>query len=370
MSPRLAFPEQRFRSRQSLLTFYKFLLQSRSVWVGHMPTNKVDHLAALLVNTSSVFYTQGKPITKQLSTCIDPSLPLLSLQNSLGLEASGAAPAETGEAQGDKGKMSNKQTAFVASAAALGAIVLAIGAFFGSRYAMKKRASSGESLQGSRNSGSGSSFSSRRPYRNVPSYDDISAPMDRVSLPRDSQYYGSQSDYPATERDMMRDSFDSRAPPTSLPDAPSVYRRSMNSERTNPLARNGESSYYPTERSFARTGPSGSGSSVQSEILGSQRASMEIPIRDTWWKHASQWNDPTGGGDPMRGYSVMSDPVPESGRIVTLGSRPFSASTYSTLRTPASSGYGNPFGPTTPFGNNNKPSKISAPYLQDNSLML
>ena len=349
-----------------------------------MPSKKVDFLAALMANTSSELYTSKKPITKQLSTCIDPSLPLLTLQNSLGIDPSGSSTAE--EPDENAGKMSNKTTAFVASAAALGAIVLAVGAFFGSRYAIKKRKIAAEdSLHGSRYSGSDASFSSPPRHHDIPGFSSAAAPMDNCLLsapmnennndyPRDSEFYGTQSDYPVTERDSMRDTYASLPPTGPLPPPPEAYRQSTNSETIAPLARNGASSYYPTERSYRTTLRSGSGSSVQSEILGPRQASMEIPIRDTWWKHASQWNDAGGHADAARGYSVMSDPAPKSGRIVTL-ERPFSASTYSTLRTADGGGFNsaNPFSQATPFGRrwpSTKPSKISAPYLQDNSLML
>lgn len=348
-----------------------------------MPSKKVDFLAALMANTSSELYTSKKPITKQLSTCIDPSLPLLTLQNSLGIDPSGSSTAE--EPDENAGKMSNKTTAFVASAAALGAIVLAVGAFFGSRYAIKKRKIAAEdSLHGSRYSGSDSSFASPSQHRNLPAFSSAAAApmdndlraarMDEEDYARDSEYYGTQSDYPVTERDSMRDTYASLPPTGPLPAPPEVHRQDRNCETIAPLARNGASSYYPTERSFRTTVRSGSGSSVQSEILGMRQASMDVPIRDTWWKHASQWNDAGPQDEGARGYSVMSDPAPKSGRIVTL-ERPFSASTYSTLRTADGGSFNsaNPFSHTTPFGQrlpSTKPSKISAPYLQDNSLML
>lgn len=349
-----------------------------------MPTKKVDYLAALLVNSSSVFYTEGKPIVKQLSSCVDPSLPLLSLQNSLGLEPE----TEGGDGAGakDDEKLSNKQTAFVASAAALGAIVLAVAAFFGSKYAMKKRAGSSRSDQDNSSlySNDNSSFTSRS--RGIPGYETAAAPMDEDQYDdraRNSDYYGSQSEYPMTERDSMRDTMrdtygkaSTRPPTMPLPEPPEAYRDSYNSYGGAPLARaNGQSSFYPTERSFVDTARSGSGSSVQSEMLDGTRrqSSVDIPLRDTWWKHASQWHQPGDHAGNQRGQSVMSDPVPKSGRVVTFD-RPFSASTMSSLQTAEGGGFGSlgPFGNQHPFGNApyNKPGKISGPYLQDNSLML
>lgn len=347
------------------------------MWVGHVPTKKVDHLAALLVNTSSKLYSSKQPVIKQLAGCIDPSLPLLSLQNSLGLDPTDEDPTAAHGTE-KAGKMSNKTTAFVASAAALGAIVVAVGAFFASRYAMKKRAEAAASTsQRTRSSGS----SSQRQYASGQNFDAAVTPMDHLDYSRDS--YGAQSDYPVTERDSMRDTYASRTPTRARADPPDEYRDSVYSDMSRPLDRQGGSSYYPTERSYGQTARSrsrrsASGSSVQSEILGTRPTSGEIPIRDTWWKHASQWNDPNGPEAHHRGHSVMSDPVPKSGRIVTLD-RPFSASSYSTLRTADGAGgvgsfnQSNPFGYGTPFGHrvpSTKPRKISAPYLQDNSLML
>lgn len=345
-----------------------------------MPTKKVDHLAALIVNTSSVFYTEGKPIVKQLSGCVDGSLPLLSLQNSLGLEPESAN--DKGESGQDDEKLSNKQTALVASAAALGAIVLAVGAFFASKFAMSRRARSirGDQDNTSRYSSGGSSFVSRGHHR--PEYETAAAPFEPSydDRPRDSEYYGTQSEYPVTERDSMRDTYGraSEAPTIPLPEPPEAYRDSYASYSGAPLARsNGHSSYYPTERSFINTARSGSGSSVQSDMLGGTRrqSSVDIPMRDTWWKHASQWNQPAEPTEDVRGVSVMSDPVPQSGRVVTFD-RPFSASTLSSLQT--AQGVGGGFGSAGPFGNkhpfgrasHSKPAKISGPYLQDNSLML
>lgn len=228
-----------------------------------MPTKKVDYLAALLVNRSSELYQSDSPIIKQLAGCIDPSLPVLSLQNSLGLDPSDSNPTDDKGTAANTSKMSNKTTAFVASAAALGAIVVAVGAFFGSRYAMKKRAEAAAGAsQGSRSSGSGSSFSSRRQYRSGPDYGSAAAPMDQSDYqsdyPRDSEYYGTQSEYPVTERDSMRDTYGSYAsrPPTGpLPDPPEGYRQSFDSESRPPTGRQGASSFYPTERSYGAPCP-------------------------------------------------------------------------------------------------------------------
>lgn len=354
------------------------VFRRRSVWVGHMPTAKVNELSELITNSSSPFYTEGKPIIRQLSSCVDPSLPLLSLQNSLGLAPDADPDAANGE--NDEGRMSNKKTAFVASAAALGAIILAVGAFFGSKYAMNRKAESAHSQRDdeSYHSGSSRSFTSRS--QEIPGYDTAAAPMEQMGgLARDSEYYGSQSDYPVTERDDMRDTYgraSTRPPTMPLPEPPEAYRDSYDSALAAPLVRNGQSSFYPTERSFINTARSGSGSSVQSEVIGSGRrqSSVDIPIRDTWWKHASQWGHQAGEVDNTRIQSVMSDPVPKSGRVISFD-RPFSASSMSTLRTAdggAAFGSMGPFGNGNPFGNapHGKPAKISGPYLQDNSLML
>jgi hypothetical protein len=323
-----------------------------------MPTKEVDPLAELLLNTSSIFYQDRKPVVRELARCVDPSLPLLSFHNALGLDDSDGS--DTYEDGGPK--MSSKTTGLVASAAALGAIVLGIAAFFGHKYAMKKRAEarhsqhSGEDEGGIDRHSNTSSFGGLGPGAESPSRPPV---MDRDRL--NSDYYGAPSDYPVTERPFSN-LLASMAPVSSSLNTslPTAYRQSGSSQfaGSSPSAL---PTSRPAEPSGLNTVRSGSGSSVQSEMLGTRRrqSSMEIPIRPSWWKHASQWNDPSAPVHPDRDSEYI-DPMPATGRVVTFD-RPYTVS---------SSYSGTSLARTDGRRRSKGISNISSPYLQDNSLML
>lgn len=130
----------------------------------------------------------------------------------------------------------------------------------------------------------------------------------------------------------------------------------------------------PVNQSYLDTVRSGSGSSVQSEMLHTRRrvSSMDIPIRNTWWKHQSQWENPAQGQGSSGSPPLPSLPPPGPQPSHLRESRPYSgSSTYSTLRNfNGPPGFPSSQPGTLKRGHKRTSTKISTPFLQDNSLML
>lgn len=283
--------------------------------------------------------------------------------------------------------MSNKKTAIVASAAALGAIVLGVGGFFGSRYALRKRAEARHSQQTGMEDDDGNDAPTFDGTSDSvqPGYKPLMVPplqnnMQNSDLQPDPNQFSqrrqmpseiaSMSDYPVTERHMTDDFYNhtpaTTLPPTMpLPEPPAGYSSSPPPLPSSAAFRTTQGTRMPESvpESYLDTFRSGSGSSVQSDMLDTRRrqSSMDLNIRNSWWKHASQWNDPGVVDSGIPDDVTVTEVQPNTGRVVTF-ERPYSgSSTYSTLRD---------FRNRSSRGKSRGPSKISAPYLQDNSLML
>ena len=302
-------------------------------------------------------------------------LPVLAY-HSLGDTTAGSSADNGGstDAQGTS-QLSNKKTAMVASAAALGAILLGVGGFFGSRYALRKRSeykSSQQSDSTTRAAGSSMQEGSQgvRPMNDLSNYSPTSTSESRSRYPGNEGYPYIASAHPAgpnnageapaakseTPRngDDERMLFDYRSPPLTQASTPPSVRASQ--------------VHYP-DQSYLNTIRSASGSSVQSELLPKRFSSVDFenPHGD-WWMRKSQWD---GVGLPQ--------PVPPVVQEHDQLLRPYSAnadSVYSTnVRRHSSDGrWDNSARPLAQHVQRQSRSintrDISAPYLQDNSLML
>ena len=426
-------------------------LDSRSVWLGYIPTLQVDPLAALIVNRSSVFYHSKRELTKQLAGSVDPVLPILSFYG-LTAEQEDATGGNGGAAAQETATLSNKKTALIASAAALGAIILGVGGFFASRYAMRKRKEFKHSQQGGSQGygGDDDGENMQETARGIqPGFQPLVLPPNRYRNPpksaedpdpegqEDALDRDSLSQYPVTERHQTEDFYNS-APAASFPNESSMpmpvpmsvpvpvpmpipaaalmatpsrgddgrqlfdtgplsppvpdsaYPFPHQRPSLGPAQHPQSSAFYPmsstpgansppVNQSYLDTVRSGSGSSVQSEMLHTRRrvSSMDIPIRNTWWKHQSQWENPTQGQGASSGSPPLPALPPQSQPLQPLPSylresRPYSgSSTYSTLRNfNGPPGFPSSQPGTLKRGHRRTSTKISTPFLQDNSLML
>ena len=297
----------------------------------------------------------------------DASLPLLSFWGSREEDSTqdndGTGPAA------QETTLSSKKTAIIASAAALGAILLGVGAFFSTRLYMRRRAELRRSQQEQEQAVAGAEYMSEH----SPDFQSGFRPLSLQSRPRsdpfdDFNQRDSVSQYPVTERHQTED-FYNTAPAATMAGAMGLADNGRPLFDSPPLP--DTANPFPHQRgvpeqqqdvSFIDARKSGSGSSVQSAMLHNRRrmSSMDFAPRDTWYKHSSQW-DP---GHPPPTQQAMIQPVQPAFANRPRESRPYSAS--STYSAPHNFG-----GFASQPGTLRKGKlSVSAPYLQDNSLML
>lgn len=336
------------------------------------------------------------------AAAIDASLPILSFY-SAGAEEDSLQQGTPKHAQPEgTNTMSNKKTAIVASAAALGAIVLGVGGFFASKYALKKRDEARRDQARLAEVGEDFASSDAQRYaqglRDADDYDDYGSipPSNPSLLPtsvhdvdaasamyphtvgtkqldddpyrytgRGDEFYntaptGTTQTTP-TRGDDGRTLFDADSPPLPVT-APLAMPVPGNAIQALPRREDVHKSYLDTARS-------GSGSSVQSEVLHSGRRASSVDLADpgraTWWKHASQWG--LGAAPTTAG---LANPAPTTAGLSVGDARQRHhyqrhlsdvSSAYSTLR------------PLQGHDRHKRAASggaISNPYLQDNSLML
>ena len=307
------------------------------------------------------------------ANAVDSSLPILSFwsskneaQNS---EDGSAAPVGT---EAEK-TMTTKKTALIASSAALAAIVLGVAGFFGSRFYLRKKARDAHRRRGSVavNHRSEEFASADAAVGFNP--DDRAEELMTGHPTMQNAYQGNgqwppsyngayagtpgQAGPPMTGRSMAQTPKSAyplpsgRRTPGRGDDGRTLFEDASPEALATAAIPNGS---YPD--GYMNTMRSGSGSSVQSDVLQTRRrqSSLELadPGRSTWWRHESQWGPPeTAGARSTRGPETM-DPRPYSE----------ASSNYSTVRKPTfTQGHGQA---------RLRNESISMPYLQDNSLML
>ena len=261
----------------------------------------------------------------------------------------------------------------VASAAALGAILLGVGGFFGSRYALRKH--SEYRSQQSRSTGGDTSSMQEGPLGHVAalplsSYSPTGSSGSRSRYPIDEIYPQSQGQDPESA---SHDIFPAVIGPPGHGDDGRVlfdYRSPDLQGAMTPLHARASPINNPDQLNM-NTVRSGSGSSVQSELLRKRFSSVDFdnPHGD-WWMRKSQWD---GAGPTQMDFPIPPSQDPE------MPLRPYSAnadSVYSAnvARNPDSGQWDNFARPSLPHIRRQSrvvhPNDISAPYLQDNSLML
>lgn len=303
---------------------------------------------------------------------MDASLPLLSFWGSRE-EESTQDNAGNGAIASDA-TLSSKKTAIIASAAALGAILLGVGAFFSTRLYLRRKAELRRSQQEQETAVDGARYMREGPSDLQPGFRPLSLQSRPISDPFDDyNQRDSLSQYPVTERHQTED-FYNQAPAATVAGAPGLADNGRPLFDSPPLP--DTANPFPHQRnlpqqqeqSFIDARRSGSGSSVQSAMLHNRRrmSSMDFAPRDTWWKRSSQF-DPNA----LPQQQAMIQPVRPLGAQAVRESRPYSAS--STYSTPQHfGGFQSQPGTLSRKAKRHTAGKISvsAPYLQDNSLML
>lgn len=336
---------------------------------------QVDPLAALLVNTSSTFYNTKASITKQLAQSVDPSLPLLSFWGSREAEPqvteASAAPAEPET-------LSSKKTAIIASAAALGAILLGVGGFFSSRLYLRHRAETRRSQQELEEAAVAGTHYDEAPS---PDFGPAFRPMSEAQMPvsdpfADYNQRDSMSQYPVTEGHQTEDVYNTASAATVAGAAlgrPDNGRPLFDSpplpDTANPFPHQRGLSNQLGNASFVDARHSGSGSSVQSAMLHSRRrmSSMDFALRDKWVQRSSQWDQASGRGAVGQAMIQPVQPLAYFGK--SRDSRPYSAS--STYSAPNFGVFDSRPGTLrNPKRHTSGKISVSRPFVQDNSLML
>lgn len=330
-----------------------------------------------MVDPESKFYNTKAEITKQLAKSVDASLPLLSFWGSREDQtqdnAGTAAPA-------DETVMSSKKTAIIASAAALGAILLGVGGFFSTRLYLRRRAEARRSQQEAQEDAvAGANYVEAPSPDFGPGY----GPMSAVERPMSNFFAGdiqrdSMSQYPVTERHQTED-FYNTAPAATVAggvaradDGRPLFDSPPLPDTANPFPHQRGLPEAATQ-SFIDARRSGSGSSVQSAMLQNRRrmSSMDFAPRATWYQRSSQWDGPPPAGQVLPSQQAMIQPVqPLAFTNKPRESRPYSASsTYSTVRD--FPGFASQPGTLRkPRRHTSGKVSVSGVVLQDNSLML
>lgn len=280
----------------------------------------------------------------------------------------------------------------VASAAALGAIVFGVGGFFGSRYALRKRAERRYSKE-SRESGQGHGPDDQQgraqglrgpsPIFDDPYVASPNAPGSDVHWPtfagseeatstRRPTSYDAASGFSGSSKDFYN----------QMPASTMAAIAPMQHPRESPSAGFSQPSDHQRrispERSYLDTIRSGSGSSVQSEVLRRRASSVDLMNAGdgAWWKRQSQWE---GGSLPRESGShhpPLLDPGQLSRRPASFASGSFySAGTFQNpgmfQQQPIVKSTGPAERLALPKGARTVHAReISAPYLQDNSVGL
>lgn len=311
---------------------------------------------------------------------VDPSLAILSFWSGKSEAQNGDSGVATPTTDTKPGQLTQKKTAMIASAAALGAIVLGVAGFFGSRWYLQKKARESRMAQNHLRKGSGNEeFSSFDAARNRGINDE------EQEYIADGQPFMQglptpvRPPMPFTPARSMAETIGSRytqgdqngrmygySPPSGGTALQNPYGRSNLGQATPPpvTGRSAPTGAFPLPRdsSYVNTMRSGSGSSVQSDVLQTRRRASSLdladPGRNTWWRHESQWGPPETAQPAVPAASSLPEPR-YSGRPPEYRPYSTSSSRYSTMRRP-----------TLQRGRDVRSDSISAPYLQDNSLML
>jgi len=305
-------------------------------------------------------------------------LPLLAYYSYRGQQEDEDKPKSKEEEEGaGTTQMSNKKTALVASAAALGAILLGVGGFFASRYALRKKKEARYSDQDNQNNQQDPQGGARGLRGDSPSPEPMAGVFNSpVQSPRRSSVYSAYNPHERYPDEDENDDFYNNQPATSMPSQGDDGRSLFDS----PLdVGPGASAPYQSPPNLD-TMKSASGSSVQSELLRKRYSSVDFgqPHRqsDDWWQRRSQWDN--SAAPPMPQNRGPTQPHPGPAPAYEPPDRPFSGASVSvysahTLRHPGTGQWSTNYGRQSEHyiprqSRNVHPSSISAPYLQDNSL--